>query len=401
MIVQVSMRHKVPGVRVRERRREHHSCVTWPTWLYPERRLMLRRALKIGLAAMLATSVAKALELPNPWFATLAAIVAVEITLQASVRTARNATFGAAIGAVAGLTMATLAKEQIWAVGVVVLATFAVGGWVRLETIGRQAAIVSSVIVLVPETANVSTEFFAWIRFAETIIGITAALLVNALVLPPRAYRGVRRNLAGAYVQLAAMYRLVIAAEATGTRDVAAVVTARRTFRVRLRAVDNLWDEAIAEHPSVELLAPHWRATTRRIWEQCTAMDDAMMNTTARGQLAAARSELTELAEATASALDEVARTLDAFEPLPRCRELDESRLALLERVRSLEVAAWSLPFTEALQVFTFINGMSTIAVRLTELAVAAPDEVADELALDADEKNDPRGGTRDSSGDA
>ena len=242
---------------------------------------MLRRALKIGLAAMLATSVAKALELPNPWFATLAAIVAVEITLQASVRTARNATFGAAIGAVAGLTMATLAKEQIWAVGVVVLATFAVGGWVRLETIGRQAAIVSSVIVLVPETANVSTEFFAWIRFAETIIGITAALLVNALVLPPRAYRGVRRNLAGAYVQLAAMYRLVIAAEATGTRDVAAVVTARRTFRVRLRAVDNLWDEAIAEHPSVELLAPHWRATTRRIWEQCTAMDDAVMDTTA------------------------------------------------------------------------------------------------------------------------
>ena len=64
-------------------------------------------------------------------------------------------------------------------------------------------------------------------------------------------------------------------------------------------------------------------------------------------------------------------------------------------------MAAWSLPFTEALQVFTFINGMSTIAVRLTELAVAAPDEVADELALDADEKNDPRGGTRDSSGDA
>lgn len=372
--------------------------MTWPTWLYPDRRRMLRRALKIGLAAMLATWVAKAIGLPNPWFATLAAIVAVEITLQASVRSARNATLGAAIGAVLGLGMATVARDQIWAVGVVVLVTFAIGGWMKLERIGRQAAIVASVIVLVPATATVSTEYFAWSRFAETVIGITAALVVNAVVLPPRAYRGVRRNLAGAYVQLAAMYRLVVAAEATGTRDAEAIVTARRAFRERLRAVDDLWDEAISEHPSVELLAPHWRGTTRRIWEQCTAMDDAVMDATARGQLASARSELTELAEATAAALDEVARTLDSFEHLPRCRDLDEVRIALLERIRSLEVTAWALPFTEALQVFTFVNGMSTIAVRLTELAVATPDRPADEVAIAVEGEDDPSGGTRNAS---
>jgi uncharacterized membrane protein YccC len=373
--------------------------VTFPHWLTPDRRRVLRRATKIALAAMLATLIAKLFHLRNPWFATLAAIVAVEITLQASLRTARNAIVGAGIGAGAGLAMAIVAKDSIWAVGLVVFVAFAVAGWLKLEAIGRQAAIVASVIVLVPETADVSTEYFAWIRFAETVIGIGAALLVNALILPPRAYRGARRNLAGAYEQLAIMYRLVVAAEATGHRDVPAIVHARRSFRRRMRTVDDLWDEALSEHPAAEVLGPHWRATTRRIWEQCTAMDDAVMDAVARGQLAMARDELRELADATAHALDEVAVALGDFAPLPSCDELEVSRLRLLERVRSLEVAAWSLPFTEALQVFTFVNGMNTVATRLTELAPAARDDEDHEDDPHPDEQDAPGHGPDDREG--
>ncbi|MHB1137861.1 MAG: FUSC family protein [Microthrixaceae bacterium] len=357
--------------------------MTYPVWLTAERRRVLRRAVKIALAAMLATLVAKLLDLPNPWFATLAAIVAVEITIQASLRSGRNAILGAGIGAAVGLGLAVVAKDQIWAVGLVVLLAFAVGGWVRLEPIGRQSAIVASVIVLVPESTRFSTEYFAWIRFSETVIGIAAALGVNALILPPRAHRGVRRNLAHAYEQLAVMYRSVVAAEATGRRDLPAIVQARRTFRTRMRAVDDLWDEAMAERPPPEVLAPHWRATTRRIWEQCTAMDDSVMEAGARGQLAGARSELRDLAEATASALDAVAVALhEDLTPLPSAHALEAPRVALLERVRSLEVTAWSLPFAQALQVFTFINGMTVIASRLTDLDVELHRE---ESELDSD----------------
>jgi uncharacterized membrane protein YccC len=360
--------------------------MTWPTWLNPERRRLLRRAFKTALAAMLATLVAELTGLPNPWFATLAAIVAVEITLQVSIRAGRNAVLGAAIGAGAGLGLAIVAKDSILAVGLVVLLSFAIAGWVKLESIGRQAAIVASVIVLVPETAQVSTEYFAWIRFAETVIGIASALLVNAVVMPPRAYRGVRRNLGHAYQQLATMYRLVVASEATGRRDVTAIVTARRAFRARMRQVDDLWDEAISEHPTVEVLAPHWRGTTRRIWEQCTAMDDAVMDAVARGQLAGAQAELRALANATAAALDDVAVALGAFEPLPNCHELEDARLALLEKVRSLEVGSSLLPFAEALQAFTFVNGMNVVATRLGELAVVTPEDEAGESDPELDE---------------
>ena len=350
------------------------------TWWSPQRRGVLRRAVKIALAAMLGTSVAIWLDLPNPWFATLSSLVAVEITLQASFRSARNAVLGAGVGAAIGLALAVVAPGQIWAVGLVVLVTFAAGGLLHAEGVGRQAAIVASVVVLVPVSRRVSPEAFAWIRFAETVIGIAAALSVNALIFPPRAYRGVRRNLAEAYEQLAVLYRMVVAAEATGRRDPAAIVAARRAFRARMRSVDDLWDEAVGERPPPNVLAPHWRATTFRIWEQCTAMDASIMNAAARGQLDGVEVELRSLADATAAALDAVAAALhEDLTPPPPAVELEPRRVALLKKVRSLEEVAWSLPFTEALQVFTFVNGMSVIATRLTDLGSERPDDPADD----------------------
>ena len=336
--------------------------------------------MKIALAAMLSTSVAMWWDVPNPWFATLASLVAVEITLQASFRSARNAVLGAGVGAAVGLGLALLAPGQIWAVGLVVMVAFAAGGLLRADAVGRQAAIVASVVVLVPSSRRISPESFAWIRFSETVIGIAAALLVNALIYPPRAYRSVRRNLAEAFEELATLYRLVVAAEATGRRDVPEIIAARRAFRTRMRRVDDLWDEAVGERPPPNVLAPHWRATTFRIWEQCTSMDASIMNASARGQLVGADAELRALADATAAALDAVAAALhEDLTPPPPADGLDHLRVALLKKVNSLEEGAWSLPFSEALQVFTFVNGMSVIATRLTDLGAERAGEPAAE----------------------
>ncbi len=350
------------------------------TWSSPQRRGVLRRAVKIALAAMLATSVAVWLDVPNPWFATLASLVAVEITLQASFRSARNAVLGAGLGAAVGLAFALVAPGQIWAVGLVVLLAFAAGGLLNADGVGRQAAIVASVVVLVPASRRISPEFFAWIRFSETVIGIAAALLVNALLFPPRAYRSVRTKLAEAYEQLAVLYRMVVAAEATGRRDPAAIVAARRAFRARMRSVDDLWDEALGERPPPNVLGSDWRATTFRIWEQCTAMDASIMNASARGPLVGVDAELRALAEATAAALDAVAEALHQdLTPPPSAAHLEPLKVSLLRKVGALEEQAWSLPFSEALQVFTFVNGMSVIATRLTDLGSDRPDDPADD----------------------
>jgi uncharacterized membrane protein YccC len=290
-----------------------------------------------------------------------------------------------------------VAKDQVWAVGLVVLVSFVVFGLARLDQVARQAALVASVIVLIPASTSLSTPEFALVRLIETLIGITVALVVNAVVMPPRAHRGARRHLGEAFGHLAEMYRLVVAAEATGVRDDVAVVRARRSFRASFRAADELWDEAMSERAGPEELGPHWRSTLLRIWEMCAAMDDAVMDSPARGQLEGAREQLRALAERTASAMDEVSATMTSsdVDPVSSFPELERLRGAVLDRVRSLEVHASDVSFAEALQAFTFVNSMTVIAARLDDLAVASPDGASSGARASEDDDGGADGATQ------
>lgn len=356
-------------------------------WLTPPRRRVLRRAMKVGLAATISTGIAQALGLPVPWFATISAVVALEITMRVSLRTARNSVLGALVGALLGLGLATIAKDQVWAVGIAVLVSFVIFGLARLDAVAKQCALVASVIVLIPTRADLTTPEFAAIRLLETLIGIGVALAVNAAILPPRAFRGARRNLGESYRALAELYRSVVALDATGQADMERLNGARRAFRTSIRQVDELWDEALAERPAPHELAPHWRATTRRIWEQCAAMADVALDDVARGRLQPVRSELAALTEASAEALDRVAEVLTGSDeqPLPEFPDLLDRREQVLDAVRVLELHELTargadggelgsdLSFSHALAVFTFVNAVTMVASRLGELSVSDP----------------------------
>jgi hypothetical protein len=75
-------------------------------------------------------------------------------------------------------------------------------------------------------------------------------------------------------------------------------------------------------------------------------------------------------------ALDRVAVVLTSGdeEPVPSFPELEDRRIAMLRAVRDLEVHQSDLSFSHALQVFTFVNAMSMVAVRVAELAVPTAD---------------------------
>lgn len=342
----------------------------WPLWLTFQRRRILRRAGKVALAAALATLIAQLLQLQNPWFATLAAIVAMEVTIRASLRSARNSLIGVVVGAAAGLALAIFAKEQAWAVAVAVLVAFVAFGLLRMESAGRQAALVASVIVLVPERVDMTTADFAWVRLAETAIGIGVALSVNAFVLPPRAHRGVRRHLASIYQHLAVMYRTATEACAGAQMDPIAVRDTRREIRADLQEIDALWDEAMSEHPPPEVLAPHWRVTTRRIWEQCAVMASAVDEVADSPLLADSRDEIAELASLTTTALRDVGEFFTTTDggPIPVFPDLQPAQAALIDRI-ALEERTAPVSFDESLQVLGFVNAMNTIAVRLDDVA--------------------------------
>ncbi len=353
-----------------------------PTWISFHGARILRRAGKIALAAALATIVAQVLGLQNPWFATLAAIVAMEVTLHVSLKSARNALLGAGVGALAGMLMAVFAKEQWWAVALVVLLSFVVFGLLRMESAGRQCALVASVVVLVPERVDMSTGHFAWIRFAETAIGIGVALAVNAFVLPPKAHRRVRSDLAALFEQLTQIYGMVIARCAGSSLDYGAVRAARHEIRARLQSIDAFWDEAMSEQPPPDVLAPHWRVTARRIWEQCAVMSSSVDEVDSSRMLVDSRDELLALSAATEEALTAVARSFHGSPGVPEFDGLEAPRVALLDRVAELERDERPVTFTQTLRVFSFVNAMNLIAERLDDVA-----ETTDPIALDPDDR--------------
>jgi len=356
-------------------------------------RRIIRRAVKVCTAAAVATLIAQLLGLQNPWFATLAAIVAMEITIRASLRTARNSLVGAVVGAGAGLGMAFFAKDQAWAVAVVVLVVFVVFGFLRMESAGRQAALVASVIVLVPERAGVTTTDFARIRLAETVIGIVVALAVNRFLFPPHAYRAVRRDLAASYHHLAELFGLIASGCAGAPQDARTVRTARQQTIASLRAVDALWDEAMSEHPPHEVLAPHWRSTTRRIWEQTAVIDTALAAVSTSPLLEQARTEMTTLATAIARALGDVSTAFSSEQPVTEFPDLGPARTALVDRVRAIEDGGAPSPFSETLQVLGVVNGMSVVAARLIDLREASHPELDPPAAGDGMDDDERREG--------
>ena len=339
---------------------------------------LLRRSLRIGVAAAVATLCSQLLDLPSPWFATLAAIVAMQGTLQATFRSARNSILGALIGAALGLAVAHFAKDQAWAVGVAVALPLAAFGWYRLTSLGQQAALVSSVIVLVPELPDFSTVDFARIRLEQAVIGIVVAVVVQATLFPPRAHRKVRQELAGVYRDMANLMGHVTEALRQQPYATDAVRRERVDARTRLTQVDDMWDDAMSEHQSHGLLASHWRVTTRRIWEQCSVLATEVSDVQDSPLLAECRTDLTALTTLLQQSLQDVARWFhhapaDGLLLLP---DLEPTRRELLRRVRAAETADHPGSYSQTLQALAVTNACNVIGERLVDLATQHADAV-------------------------
>lgn len=343
-------------------------------------RRLLKRSLKVGIAAGLATLCSQLLGLPNPWFATLAAIVAMQGTLQATFRSGRNSILGAFIGAAVGLGVAFVAKDQAWAVGAVVMVPLATFGWFRLPSIGQQAALVASVVVLVPERPELSTFDFAVVRLEQAIIGIVVAMAVQALVFPTRAHHKVRIELAGVYRDMARLLGHVTEALDQDPYDRDSIRGERVDARTRLVQVDEMWDDAMSEHPSHGLLASHWRVTTRRIWEQCSVLATEVADVQGSDLLTACHDDLTHLT----SVLQESFRTIASWfhgraadDPLV-LPDIEPARQAVLRHVREAEAKEIEATdsYARTLQALAVANACNVIAERLEDLSTQHDDAV-------------------------
>lgn len=140
-------------------------------------------AARTTLAAVVSMLLARALNLPEFYWAPISAIVIIQSTLNArDVAWQRFA--GTALGAVLGALIATFLPSNALVYAAAIFLCGAICGLLQIRTAYRFAAITLSIILLIAHQSP--AWIVAWHRFVEVSLGIAVALVV-AYLWPSRA----------------------------------------------------------------------------------------------------------------------------------------------------------------------------------------------------------------------
>ena len=223
----------------------------------------------------------------QPFFAPVAAIITLGITVGQRGRRAVELALGVAVGIAVADTLVWLIGPGVVTLAIVVF--LAMGAAVLLGTgqIFANQAAVSAVLIAVLPTAGV----FSGARFVDALIGGACALLANSLLLPADPVKMVRRAAEPVLEELAATLRAIAAAIEEGTEEAAERVL------LRARALDELeaqLEEAVAVSRETSRFAPVRRRTrgTVDFYADASAQIDLAIRNVrvlARGALRGAR----------------------------------------------------------------------------------------------------------------
>lgn len=153
------------------------------------------RYVKTGIAVVLAILLSEIIQSEYPFFAAIAAVISMESTLANSWIVGRNRVMGTVVGAGVGLGFATLLPNNVFLTGIGVVIIIYI-----CNTMGWKNTISIATIVFIAIMINYSDRnpaLYTAYRLFDTLIGISVALAVNALVMPydysNQVHEGIRR----------------------------------------------------------------------------------------------------------------------------------------------------------------------------------------------------------------
>jgi uncharacterized membrane protein YgaE (UPF0421/DUF939 family) len=166
-------------------------------------RIPLVQVVKTALAATLAWGVAElGAGHQAPFFAALAALLAVQPSVQQSLSRALERMAGVVGGVLMAFVFGALVGVHTWSVGLLLLASLLVAWALRL---GPQAAVQVPVSALLVVAIGAGTPGYVRDRILDTALGAAIGVALNALVAPPVAVSPVHtavERLGGAIVAL-------------------------------------------------------------------------------------------------------------------------------------------------------------------------------------------------------
>jgi uncharacterized membrane protein YgaE (UPF0421/DUF939 family) len=159
-----------------------------------------RLAIKTALAGCLAMYLADVLRLPQPYWASITAMIVMQANLGAAVKQSWIRFAATAVGAAVSIPFVAYFDQNLFMFGVAVFATVLLCTVLHLEDGLRLAAVTVAIVLLIPHSGH------PWVpalnRFLEVSFGILIALLVAEFVWPSSALEDLRRGLAAAFLQL-------------------------------------------------------------------------------------------------------------------------------------------------------------------------------------------------------
>lgn len=153
------------------------------------------RVIKSALAAVLAYWLARFLPgNPNPILAPLTAIFSINLTIAGSMKDAWQRILGVLFGILFAWIVFELIGPGTVAIGIIIVASFYAGRRLGLEASGVQQVAVSTLLVVLG-AAGTQLDNVAILHLANTLIGTSVGLLLNASVAPPNHVPAARAEL--------------------------------------------------------------------------------------------------------------------------------------------------------------------------------------------------------------
>ena len=149
------------------------------------------RIIKTGIAVALCIWIAQLLKFEYPFYSAIAAVIAMQATIEGSLKTGVHRMQGTIVGALTGYVFALVAVRSPWWTGLGLILTMTI-----LKFMKWHEAISIASVVFIAISVNLTGKplDYAVNRIIDTALGIIIAYLVNRWVFPPRYHKETEKS---------------------------------------------------------------------------------------------------------------------------------------------------------------------------------------------------------------
>lgn len=166
------------------------------------------RTIKTVLAVTLAIGIGQLLNLKSPFFAGIAAIMAIQTSVSESLSKGRDRIYGTVLGAIIALIFSIIAPENTFFIGLGILIIIYVANIVGWTKSAQLSMIVFLSIMLNYEEGNRIA--YALNRILDTLVGLVIGTGINYFIVPPKVEGKIEELFKNMYLQIIVMLQSII-----------------------------------------------------------------------------------------------------------------------------------------------------------------------------------------------